>query len=73
MPTKPGRKTATIPPAQRRRLHTAARHMVDADDEMRAAVRDAKDAGGSIRAIADEIGRSTRTIQNWLKDTAPSP
>ncbi|MBL3752948.1 hypothetical protein D2E64_22590 [Mycobacteroides abscessus] len=47
--------------------------MVDADDEMRAAVRDAKDAGGSIRAIADEIGRSTRTIQNWLKDTAPSP
>jgi transposase len=33
---------------------------------MRAAVQDANAVGGSIRAIANEINRSTRTIQNWL-------
>ena len=36
---------------------------------MRAAVQDAHRAGGSIRAIAAEIHRSTRTIQNWLHHT----
>jgi transposase len=39
---------------------------------MRAAVQDANNAGGSIRAIANEINRSTRTIQNWLHDKNPS-
>jgi transposase len=33
---------------------------------MRAAVEAAHRAGGSIRVIAAEINRSTRTIQNWL-------
>jgi transposase-like protein len=69
---KPGRKPAAIPPAQRRRLHTAARRIDEADAEMRAAVQDANNAGGSIRAIANEINRSTRTIQNWLHDKNPS-
>lgn len=66
MPNKPGRKPSAIPPAQRRRLHSAAQNVADADAEMRAAVRDAHHAGGSIRTIAAEINRSTRTIQNWL-------
>lgn len=37
-----------------------------AKEEMRAAVRAAHHAGGSIRAIANELNRSTTTIQNWL-------
>ena len=76
VPLKPGRKPATIPPAQRRRLHTAAKRLhtaaqsvTDADTEMRAAVQDAHRAGASIRTIAAEINRSTRTIQNWLHHT----
>ena len=73
VPMKPGRKPSTIPPAQRRRLHTAVHNVAEADVEMRAAVQDAHHAGGSIRAIADEINRSTRTIQNWLHSTAPAP
>jgi len=73
VPLTPGRKPATIPPQQRRRLHAAARNVSDADQEMRAAVHDAHQAGGSIRAIATEINRSTRTIQNWLHDRAETP
>ncbi len=69
VPIKPGRKPHAIPPAQRRRLHTAAQNVTAADEEMRAAVHDAHHAGGSIRAIATEINRSTRTIQNWLHHT----
>ncbi|MBS1693103.1 MAG: helix-turn-helix domain-containing protein [Actinobacteria bacterium] len=69
MPTKPGRKAATIPAAHRRRLLAAAQRVTDADREMRAAVHDAHHAGGSIRAIAAELNRSTRTIQDWLQAT----
>lgn len=76
VPIKPGRKPSTIPPAQRRRLHTAAQKVTAADtemqaavSEMRAAVQDAHHAGASIRTIATEINRSTRTIQNWLHTT----
>lgn len=38
-------------------------------DQLRIAVKEAKDAGGSIRMIADELGRSPQTIQRWLADS----
>jgi len=60
-----------IPPAERKRLRATERRLGEADTEMRAAVQAAHQAGGSIRSIAAEIGRSTRTIQNWLR-TAPA-
>lgn len=51
-----------------RRLQNAAAVRSDADAEMRAAVRAARDAGGSVRVIAEVAGLSTRTVQLWLKD-----
>ncbi|WP_426332000.1 helix-turn-helix domain-containing protein [Mycobacteroides abscessus] len=33
----------------------------------RAAVREAKAAGGSVREIAALINRSTNTVQRWLR------
>ncbi|MBX9640892.1 MAG: helix-turn-helix domain-containing protein, partial [Mycobacteriaceae bacterium] len=35
--------------------------------ELQAAVLAARRAGGSVREIADELGKSTRTIQNWIR------
>lgn len=56
-----------IPPAERERLRTAADGVDTAAAELQAAVRAAWRAGGSVRAIAAELGKSTRTIQNWLE------
>jgi DNA-binding NarL/FixJ family response regulator len=52
---------------ERERLHAAASGVDDAAAELKAAVWAAWRAGGSVRAIAAELGRSTRTIQNWLE------
>ncbi|ORB76375.1 helix-turn-helix domain-containing protein [Mycobacterium timonense] len=35
---------------------------------MRHAVRDARAAHGSVREIADLLGKSTNTIQRWTRD-----
>lgn len=56
-----------IPPAERERLHTAASGVDAAAAELKAAVQAAWRAGGSVRTIAAELGKSTRTIQNWLE------
>ena len=56
-----------IPSAERERLQEAARGADDAAAELKAAVRAAWLAGASIRAIATELRKSTRTIQNWLE------
>jgi transposase len=64
-----------IPSAERERLHAAATGVDDAAAELKAAVQAAWRAGGSVRAIAAELGKSTRTIQNWLegvRQEAPS-
>jgi transposase len=57
-----------IPPAERERLRTAAADVDAAAVELKAAVLAARGAGGSVRAIAAELGKSTRTIQNWLEE-----
>ncbi|UBV20314.1 MULTISPECIES: helix-turn-helix domain-containing protein [Mycolicibacterium] len=62
-----------IPPALRARLHVAVNSVDDAADELRAAVRAAWLAGGSVRAIATELGKSTRTIQDWLEGFISAP
>lgn len=62
----------TIPPALRRRLHAAASGVDDAYVEFRAAVQAAWLAGGSVRAISTELGKSTRTIQDWLDGFIPA-
>lgn len=51
-----------------KRLQDAATERANADAEMRAAVRAARDAGGSVRVIAEVAGLSSRTVLSWLKD-----
>ncbi|MBU8814186.1 helix-turn-helix domain-containing protein [Mycolicibacterium goodii] len=58
-----------IPPAQRARLRAAAQRADKATGALLAAVREAKNAGGSIRAIAAELDKSPQTIQRWLTET----
>jgi transposase-like protein len=53
-----------------RRLREAAVARSAAEAEIRAAVRAARVAGGSVRVIAEEAGLSTRTVQQWVKDLA---
>lgn len=64
-----------IPPELLRRLRTADRRAqaadrraADAYAELRAVIAQALAEGGSIRVIAAELGRSTRTVQKWLKE-----
>ncbi|TXI63394.1 helix-turn-helix domain-containing protein [Mycolicibacterium mageritense] len=56
-----------IPAAERERLHAAANGVDAAAAELKAAVVAAWRAGGSVRTIATELGKSTRTIQTWLE------
>ncbi|MFL0295002.1 helix-turn-helix domain-containing protein [Mycobacterium sp. SMC-18] len=60
-----------IPPAERARLKTAADDVGAASAELKEAVRAAWKAGGSVREIADELGKSTRTIQDWIRGGDP--
>lgn len=52
------------------RLRKAGADRIRADAELRAAVYAARDAGGSVRTIAEAGQISTRTVQNWLSDRA---
>lgn len=56
-----------IPVDQRERLRMADDGVAAAAAELQAAVLAARRAGGSVREIADELGKSTRTIQNWIR------
>lgn len=58
------------PEPQRSHLLAVAASESAAGLELRAAVREAREAGGSVREIADLIGRSTNTIQRWLRESA---
>ena len=49
------------------RLERAAKRKQAADEELRAAVYAAADAGGSIRVIAEFAQLSTSTVRIWLK------
>ncbi|QBI97380.1 hypothetical protein SEA_FANCYPANTS_42 [Mycobacterium phage Fancypants] len=49
-------------------LKEAERHREWADQIVRLAVRAAAAAGGSVREIAVLTGKSTNTIQRWLKE-----
>lgn len=60
-------KRGVTPPIERRRLLTLMRKAEKGRDEFIQAVRDAHTAGGSVRDIAELTGRSTNTIQRWLK------
>jgi transposase-like protein len=51
-----------------KRLRDATMARTHAEAELRAAVRVARAAGGSVRVIAEVAGLSTRTVQQWLKD-----
>ena len=64
-----------IPADLLRRLRTADRRAQVADrkaaaayGELRGLIAEALAEGGSIRVVAAELGRSTRTIQKWLKE-----
>lgn len=57
----------TIPGPQRRKLIAADRRARAAVAALHTAVAEAHAAGGSIRVIADLLGRSTHTIQAWLR------
>lgn len=57
-----------IPPSERARLRAAADEVGVAAAELKAAVCAAWEAGGSVREIADELGKSTRTIQDWIRE-----
>ncbi|MUL78785.1 helix-turn-helix domain-containing protein [Mycolicibacterium sp. CBMA 226] len=61
-----------IPPAERARLKAALDDVGAASAELKAAVCAAWKAGGSVREIADELGKSTRTIQDWIRGGDPS-
>lgn len=50
-----------------RRLHRAKTAAEEADTAYRAAIRDALDAGGSTRAIADILGISHAKVQRLTK------
>jgi transposase len=66
-------KRGTTPEPERSQLLAAAARAGTAGDELRAAVQAARLAGGSVREIAALIGRSTNTVQRWLRspdDTA---
>jgi transposase len=54
-----------IPTNLAERLAAAKAARDEADAEFRAAVVDALKAGGSIRAVAEVSGLSTRTVQDW--------
>lgn len=56
-----------IPHDERARLQAAAADVADAGAELQAAVLAAWRAGGSVREIARELGKSTRTIQDWIR------
>lgn len=62
-----------IPPHERERLRAAASNVNNAVAELKAAVQAAWRAGGSVRVIAEELGKSTRTIQTWLDDARQGP
>lgn len=55
------------PEPQRSELLAAAEADDDAEAGLRRAVQAAHLAGGSVREIATLIGRSTNTIQRWLR------
>ncbi len=57
-----------IPTPQLRRLRAADRLAEKATAELRAAVYEAAAAGGSVRVIAETIGRSPTTVQKWLRE-----
>lgn len=62
-------RRGVIPEPERARLLAANEAEKDANHELHAAVRAAYDAGGSIREIAEALGgRSTNTIQRWLRE-----
>lgn len=56
-----------IPPAARKQLHRAMAAEDSARIGLQAAVIAAHEAGGSVRAIAAETGKSATTIHKWLK------
>lgn len=66
-----GRPRNITPPEQRARIlrimRAAQRSEERYDEKLAQAVRDAHVAGGSVRDIAELTGRSTSTIQRWLK------
>lgn len=62
------RARGVTPPPERRRLLATMRKEGKVRAEVIQAVKDAHTAGGSVRDIAELTGRSTNTIQRWLKD-----
>ncbi|MCV6988707.1 helix-turn-helix domain-containing protein [Mycobacterium timonense] len=67
-PRPRGRPPGSIPEPERSRLLSALRAADKANTALRHAVRDARAAHGSVREIADLLGKSTNTIQRWTRD-----
>lgn len=63
------RPAGTPTAAQKRRLATAARRRDTANTEFHQALRNVHEEGVSIRQLAELLGRSTNTIQRWLKES----
>jgi transposase len=63
-------RRGVTPEPERSQLLAAAESDQFAEAQLRLAVQRAHLAGGSVREIAELIGRSTNTIQRWLKSDA---
>ncbi|AEK07801.1 HTH DNA binding protein [Mycobacterium phage Yoshi] len=61
-------KRGETPEPQRSKLLAAVEAHDVTRSELLAAVREASSAGGSVREIAALTGKSTNTIQRWLKE-----
>ncbi|QXO12842.1 hypothetical protein SEA_LATRETIUM_42 [Mycobacterium phage Latretium] len=62
------RARGVVPEPNRSRLVKAARASARSDEKLRHEVIEASAAGGSVREIAVLTGKSTNTIQRWLKE-----
>lgn len=62
------RHRGTIPEPERTRLISAIQALDEAATELQNAVKAARDADGSVREIANLIGKSPTTIQSWSQE-----
>lgn len=61
-------RRGVVPDVERERLLAALRQVDEANTELRDAVVAANKAGGSVREIAKVIGKTTQTVQRWLRE-----
>lgn len=61
------RKAEPLPPDRRRRLERLARKALDSDADLRAAIIEEREAGVSLRDIADATGFTPEGVSKIVK------